>query len=102
MWALVLLEAMGKTEELGLQQGATGVPWIGPCPAGARGGDRVGLMPRNSRGRIARATAAAVARKGHPCLRILIRIAAVTAALESGRASLPGLGSTSNLPHSMG
>lgn len=81
MWALVLLEEMGKTEEVGLQQGGKGVPWIGPCPAG---GDRVGLVPRNSWGRIARATAAAVARKGHPCLRVLIRIAAVTATLENG------------------
>ena len=46
VWALVLLEEMGKTEEVGLEEGGKGVPWIGSCPAGACEGDRVGMVPR--------------------------------------------------------
>lgn len=84
MWALVLLEEMGQREEIGLKQGGEGMPWRGPCPAGMCGGDRVGMVPRMTWARIARSTAAAVSEKSCLCLRILIRIVAVTAALGSG------------------
>lgn len=103
VWALVLQEEMGKTEKVGLWQGGKGVPWRGPCPTRVCGVSRVGMVLRKIWVRIARAIAAAVAGKGHPCLPILARIVAVMAALGSGWArGLPGLGSTSSLPHSMG
>ena len=102
LWALVLQEQMVKTEEVGLWQGGKGVPWRRPSPAEVCGG--AGWEQCRGRFvRIARANAATVAEKGHPCLCVVTRIVVVMATLESGWArGLPRRGSTSSLAHSMG